>query len=74
MDLFLFWDEAEEEIYSVGSLRKRQHITRYLMTVSWPVCSGMRPPSGTRNQFFFLTLGISPDNCSFAFLIMGCPL
>jgi hypothetical protein len=27
------------------------------LTVSWPVCLGIRPPSGIRDQLFFLFLG-----------------
>jgi hypothetical protein len=34
-------------------------------TVSWPVCPGVRPPSGTCNQFFFHIFGNDHDICSF---------
>jgi hypothetical protein len=42
-------------------------------TVSQPVCPGVRPPSGTCNQFFFsLAWKFSLGSCGF--LLMGCLL
>jgi hypothetical protein len=41
--------------------------------VSWPVCPGVKPPSGVRDQFFFsFFLKLSLDTCGF--VIVGCPL